>query len=76
MAFVFKSEKGTNKLKNTTRDIGPGEYLPQTDIKLIKLNKEPFLSSVKMVLYLILLTLYLLIMMIIMKIIIMKIILL
>ena len=47
MAFVFKSEKGTNKLKNTTRDIGPGEYLPQTDIKLIKLNKEPFLSSVK-----------------------------
>ena len=47
MAFVFKSEKGTNKLKNATRDIGPGEYLPQTDIKLIKLNKEPFLSSVK-----------------------------
>ena len=47
MAFVYKSERQLNKIQDSTRDIGPGEYLPQTDLKLIKINKQPFLSNVK-----------------------------
>ncbi len=47
MAFVFKSERMTNNNSSSTNNIGPGEYLPQTDLKIIKLNKKPFLSGVK-----------------------------
>ena len=47
MAFVFKSERMTNNNSSSTNNIGPGEYLPQTDFKIIKLNKKPFLSGVK-----------------------------
>ena len=47
MAFVYKSERQLNKIQDSTRDIGPGEYLPQTDLKLIKISKQPFLSNVK-----------------------------
>jgi hypothetical protein len=39
MAFVYKSERQLNKIQDSTRDIGPGEYLPQTDLKLIKISK-------------------------------------
>ena len=48
MAFVFKSEReaSTNKLK-IKNELGPGEYLPQTEIRRFKVNKEPFLSSIQ-----------------------------
>ena len=48
MAFVFKSEReaSSNKLK-IKNELGPGEYLPQTEIRRFTVNKEPFLSSIK-----------------------------
>ena len=42
MAFVFKSRKDQDIKIGETNDIGPGEYLPQTDLKIIKVSKEPF----------------------------------
>ena len=47
MAFVFKSERMGKIIKNQTENIGPGEYLPQTEIKQVKINKKPFLSGAK-----------------------------
>ena len=48
MAFVFKAEReaSNNKIK-IKNELGPGEYLPQTEIRRYKINKEPFLSSIK-----------------------------
>ena len=50
MAFVFKEERKTDVIPNT--ELGPGEYLPQTIPKKVKLNdstpfesKEPRLKS-------------------------------
>ena len=47
MAFVYKSERSNNKLQKIgeTNSIGPGEYLPQTDLKHIKISKSPFMSN-------------------------------
>ena len=47
MAFVYKSERSNNKLQKIgeTDSIGPGEYLPQTDLKHIKISKSPFMSN-------------------------------
>ena len=48
MAFVFKAERIlNNNSSSSTNNIGPGEYLPQTEMKFIKKNKKPFLSGVK-----------------------------
>ena len=47
MAFVFKSRKDQDIKIGETNDIGPGEYLPQTDLKTIKVSKEPFLIGEK-----------------------------
>lgn len=47
MAFVFKSERMWNIIKTQTENIGPGEYLPQTEVKQVKINKKPFLSGTK-----------------------------
>ena len=48
MAFVFKAERevSNDKIKTNT-NLGPGEYLPQTEIRRYTVNKEPFLSSYK-----------------------------
>ena len=46
--MVFKSEK--KSLERIEKDInnpGPGEYLPLTIYKNIKINKEPFLNAIK-----------------------------
>ena len=47
MAFVYKSERTNSKLQKIgeTDSIGPGEYLPQTDLKHIKISKSPFMSN-------------------------------
>ena len=48
MAFVFKSERDVAGEKIKTDSIlGPGEYLPLTEPRNYKVNKEPFLSSLK-----------------------------
>ena len=47
MAFVFKSERMPNNNSSSTKNLGPGEYLPQTEVKFIKINKKPFLSGVQ-----------------------------
>ena len=50
MAFVFKAEReASNDKIKTNNELGPGEYLPQTEIKRFTVNKEPFLSSNKKV---------------------------
>lgn len=47
MAFVGKSKKEVSEpLRKNNDNLGPGEYLPQTQIKKIKLYKEPFLSTI------------------------------
>lgn len=47
MAMVFKSEKNLiEPLKKNKDNPGPGEYLPQTKYKKIKINQEPFLSTI------------------------------
>ena len=48
MAFVFKSQReaSSDKIK-TTNQLGPGEYLPQTEPRKFSPNKEPFLSTHK-----------------------------
>jgi hypothetical protein len=46
MAFVYKSERSYKNQKiGETDSIGPGEYLPQTDLKRIKISKSPFMSN-------------------------------
>ena len=41
MAFVFKAERIlNNNSSSSTNNIGPGEYLPQTEMKFIKKNKN------------------------------------
>lgn len=47
MAFVVKSKKETEIKIGETESLGPGEYLPQTELKTIKINKEPFLIGEK-----------------------------
>ena len=48
MAFVFKAEREASNDKTKIKtEIGPGEYLPQTEIRRFTVNKEPFLSSIK-----------------------------
>ena len=47
MAFVFKSKKEGSKPIGETNSIGPGEYLPQTELRQIRINKEPFLIGAK-----------------------------
>ena len=50
MAFVYKAEReASNDKIKTNSDLGPGEYLPQTEIRRYTVNKEPFLSSNKKV---------------------------
>ena len=50
MAFVFKAEREASSEKiKTNNNLGPGEYLPQTEIRRYSINKEPFLSSNKKV---------------------------
>ena len=50
MAFVYKAEReaANDKIKINS-ELGPGEYLPQTEIRKYIVNKEPFLSSNKKV---------------------------
>ena len=50
MAFVYKAEReaANDKIKIKS-ELGPGEYLPQTEIRKYTVNKEPFLSSNKRV---------------------------
>ena len=50
MAFVYKAEReaANDKIKIKS-ELGPGEYLPQTEIRKYTVNKEPFLSSNKKV---------------------------
>jgi hypothetical protein len=51
MAFVFKAEReASNETIKTKNPLGPGEYLPQTEIRKITVNKEPFLTSNKKIL--------------------------
>jgi hypothetical protein len=46
MAFVYKAERSYKNQKiGETDSIGPGEYLPQTDLKRIKISKSPFMSN-------------------------------
>lgn len=46
MAFVFKSERNlANNNELMRNELGPGQYLPQTEEKKIKVNKEPFMSG-------------------------------
>ena len=48
MAFVFKAEREASNDKTKIKtEIGPGEYLPKTEIRRFTVNKEPFLSSIK-----------------------------
>ena len=50
MAFVYKAEReASNEKMKVKNQLGPGEYLPQTEIKKIIINKKPFLSSIKKV---------------------------
>ena len=50
MAFVYKAEReASNEKIKTNNDLGPGEYLPLTEIRRYTVNKEPFLSSNKKV---------------------------
>ena len=52
MAFVFKAEREvSNERIKTNNDLGPGEYLPITDYKRFSVNREPFLSSNKKVIF-------------------------
>lgn len=46
MAFVYKEERKFeyNKVK-TKAPLGPGEYLPQTNIKFLKVSQAPFSSQ-------------------------------
>ena len=46
MAFVFKTERELDKIK-TSNSLGPGEYLPLTELRKYTISKEPFLSSMK-----------------------------
>ena len=48
MAFVFKSERevASDKIK-TNSTLGPGEYLPLTEVRKYTVNKEPFMSSLR-----------------------------
>ena len=46
MAFVYKAEREllTN---NSQISLGPGEYLPLSDMRIYKINKKPFLCGDK-----------------------------
>ena len=47
MAMVFMSEKKLiDKLPKNAEGRGPGEYIPQSQIKKYKTDKEPFLSTI------------------------------
>ena len=52
MAMVYKSKKNLlEPLQKSKDEPGPGEYIPQTKYKKIKLSREPFLSSVNGTVY-------------------------